>query len=134
MYNFIASSDKFTIYKATDRKIELYLGNIYDCTIDSVGQFDSIWDCSAMVAVNPEDRQKYTNTLTALLKPKGHILLTTYEYDQSRRLEFPLSVPEAIVTTLYKRDCLVTLVAKFEIPKYDLPWAYRLVFYIEKRN
>ena len=93
-----------------------------------------------MVAVNPEDRQKYTNTLTALLKPKGHILLTTFEYDQSLRIEFPLSVPEAIVTTLYKRDCLVTLVAKIDmegtyfLSKFNLPWANRLVFYIEKRN
>ena len=128
------------MYKGTNRSVELYVGDIYDCTKDSVGQFDALWDCNALVAVNPGDREKYSKTLIALVKPKGRILLTTYEYDQSLRVKFPHSVPEAIVTPLYKRECSVTLAARIDmkdtyfVTKFDLPWANRLVFYIEKNN
>ena len=137
----VGSSGNFTVFKATDKNnIELYSGDIYNCSPDALGgQFDAIWDCNAMVAINPEDREKYSDTLMALLKPNGRILLTTYEYDQKLKCTFPHTVSEVTVVSLFERKCsVVALKTSMDLKdtpfllKFDLPWANRLIFYIQK--
>ena len=93
-----------TVYSNTEKNIKFIIGNIYDqSTIETIGigRFDSIWDCNALVAINPEDRRKYVNVLCSLLKPNGKILLSTFDYDQSLHHDFPHSVSESIVNTLF---------------------------------
>ena len=134
------SAEGFLIYEATDRQLKLYVGDIYNCIPDTIGQFDCIWDCNAIVAVNPEDRQKYADTLKALLKPNGKILMSTYEFDQSLRSEFPHCVPQDKVNPLFEPKYSISLVKSIDLkgsyflPKFNLPWATRHVFHIEKRT
>ena len=73
---YIATIDHFTVYESTDDhlNIKLLVGDILHCTVESIGHpFDSIWDCNALVAISPSDRERYVATLTALLKPNGRI-------------------------------------------------------------
>ena len=64
--------------------------------------FDGIWDRAALVAIDPGDREEYSATQVKLLKPGGHILLSTLSYDQAKMDGPPHSVDEALVRSLYE--------------------------------
>ena len=105
------------------------------------GLFDGIWDCNALIAVNPEDRVKYVELLCSLLKPSGNILLSTYDYDQSLRNKFPHSVPESLVRSLFEPHGAVkvlekrteeTVLTRFKL-KFNVAEASRVIFHIEKK-
>ena len=131
------------MYTSAQRNIKIAVGSIYDCTVQSLGtsQFDGIWDCSAIVAVNPEDRTKYVDILISLLKPKGKILLSTYDYDQSIRTKFPHSFPERLVRSLFEPHGMKVTVSEVRsndkllhrfMTGFNVSQATRPVFYIQK--
>ena len=127
------------MYEAIDKRIKFLVGNVFDCTPEVVGTFDCIWETNSLVAINPEDRTKYVKTLAALTKPGGRMLMSVYEYDQTLRSMFPLSLPPTVVTELFENDYTVTLKekedlkGKFFTKRFNLPWAFRNVHFMEKK-
>ena len=126
------------IYEATDRNLKFFQGNVFECSPDNIGCFDCIWDCNAMVAINPEDMQKYANLLTCLTKPRGRILMAAYEYDQSYYQGFPQTVPPEKVQKLFSDNFTHKVKETVEmgtwlLSKYNLPWALRHVHYLEMK-
>ena len=116
------------------------VGDIFDCTPNVVGVFDCIWETNSLVALNPEDREKYAKTLAALNKPGGRMLMVAYEYKQSLRSTLPLSMPPTKVGELFqsyytgrlqdREDLMGTIITK----RFNLPWALRNVYFMERNN
>ena len=129
----------FVVYEAIDRKIKFLVGDVFECTPEVVGTFDCVWEVNSLVAINLKDRTKYVKTLAALTKPGGRMILSVYEYDQTLRSTFPFSLPPAMVTELFESDYTVTLKeqedlkGKFFTKKFNLPWAFRNVHFMERR-
>lgn len=139
------SIDNFSVFESTSNahQIKLLVGSIYNCTKENTGgPFDLIWDCNALVAINPEDREKYISTHNSLLKPSGHILLSTYEYAEAFRAQAiarpPHTLPPDMVKTMYERVKLHVNLAesidyseRFQI-RFNIPQTVRHLFYISK--
>jgi thiopurine S-methyltransferase len=68
---------------------------------ETLGTFDLIWDRAALVALDPERRKRYAKVLQKLLKPGGHLLINSFEYDQSEMAGPPHSVPPEELRDLY---------------------------------
>ena len=139
------SIDNFFVFESTSSncQIKVLVGNIYNCTNENTGgPFDIIWDCNALVAINPEDREKYIDLHNSLLKPSGHILLATYEYSEAFRAQAvtrpPHTIPPYMVKTMYERvKCHVNLKESIDYSerfqnRFKIPKADRHLFCISK--
>lgn len=60
--------------------------------LDLDGTFDAALDRGALVALEPRDRPRYVEHLTACLVPGAPVLLVTLEYDDRRRHRPPFAV------------------------------------------
>lgn len=132
------SAGSLVVHEATDRNLKLIQGDIYECTSDNIGLFDCIWECNAIVAINPEDRQKYADKLVSLTKPGGRILMSTFEYDQSCHQGFPHTISPEKVQELFKDCCTCEVAEKVEmgawfLSKFKLPWALRHLLYLKMK-
>ena len=70
----ITPKKKVTVYEAKDRDITLYQCDIFDYTKEVSGQFDAIWDQSAMPVINDMGAKRlkeYTSLMQTLLKSDG---------------------------------------------------------------
>ncbi|CAH1254892.1 TPMT [Branchiostoma lanceolatum] len=82
-------------------KLSVYCGDFFNFTSEIAGQFDAVWDKASLIAINVADRERYAASITSFLKPDGHYLLETLEYDQSQVNGPPYSVPGQVVEQLY---------------------------------
>ena len=71
----ITTDKKADVYKAKGKDITLYHCDIFDYSLEeSGGQFDAIWDQSAMPVINAmgaERLKEYTSLMQSFLKPDG---------------------------------------------------------------
>ena len=67
--------------------------------------FDAVWDRAALVAMEPSQRARYADTLAAVLRPGGRLLLSTFERAEGtpagRAAGPPYSVSTADVAALF---------------------------------
>jgi thiopurine S-methyltransferase len=68
----------------------------------TLGPIDCVYDRAALVAIAPERRQAYVNTLATLLRPGGGVLLVSFEHDIGSGP--PFSVPEVELLFRNVRD------------------------------
>ena len=138
----IDTQETLTVYGATDRNIKFLVGDVFDCTPEVVGVFDCIWDAKSPVALDPEEHEKYAQTVAALTKPGGRMLMVTYEYDQSLRCLFPFSMPHNKVEELFHiyytvqlqdRESLIgKLARKVKFQCGSVNWGYREIYFMER--
>ena len=104
------------------KNIELLRGDLFDLDDEVTnGKFDMILDRASIVAIQPNLRQKYVETMGKLVKPGGKVLLVTLDRrtgtDESRKAGPPFSVDEKEVRRLYE-NCEwveeVTLVDEYD--------------------
>ena len=65
---------KVNVYEAKGKDITLYQCDIFDYNVEVSGQFDAVWDQSAIPIVNDMGARRlkqYTSLMQALLKPDG---------------------------------------------------------------
>jgi thiopurine S-methyltransferase len=101
------------------KSIKLLRGDFFDTDDhDTGGQFDSIFDRASMVAIRPELRTEYVETIGKLVKPGGSILLVTVDRregtDSAIKAGPPFSVNEGDVRNLYESLSWVESVTKIE--------------------
>lgn len=85
-YSYTAAKpDGFGVLKSHDERIKLFCGDFLRFSKTAAGcLFDVIWDRSAFMTVNTEDRESYIDVLRKLLLPTGRILLAAFVYDTSK--------------------------------------------------
>lgn len=135
----VSTVKDFKVFSASDRKMKFYVGDFYKVDASLVGQFDAIWDHNALGAVSPGDRVRYIQLLTSLLRPHGKILLSHYEYDQSKRNVAPYSLNPSQIKEYFESSYEVELLERmdyndsFFTKKFNLDWGYRPIHLLSLR-
>ena len=117
----------FDTYESEDGRITIHNGDFFRVTRELVGIIDGVWDRAALVAVNPEDRRRYADTITGLMDETTVYLVSSVSYDQSK-LEGGqgLSVPAQMIRGLYGTKCDIELI--YDVTNetfkrmYDVDW------------
>ncbi|XP_060133931.1 thiopurine S-methyltransferase isoform X2 [Zootoca vivipara] len=102
------------LLKSTTGNISLYCCNIFDFTSAITGKFDAIWDRGSLVAVNPCDRERYSQLILSLMGSRCHCLLVTCLYDPSKHKGPPFYVPDSEVKHLFGKSCDITCLEKVD--------------------
>ena len=95
----IQKSGKLNLF--SNDNIDLFQGDFFDLNKAQTSLFEAIYDRASIVAFDRSERQRYVNHLMSFLKPGGHILLITLEYDQNKMTGPPFSVPTDEIEWLY---------------------------------
>jgi len=109
--------------------LDVFVGDIFDLTVDLVGEIDAIYDRAALVALTTEVRKTYAEHLRTLSNNAPQLLLC-FEYDQSLMNRTPYSVEADEVKEHYaksytlKQLCKEEIVGGFKgkIPASDVVW------------
>lgn len=140
-YSFLLKeSGEFSVHTATDRDLKIYCGDIFQIGQNFLGQFDAVWDCKAIIAVNVEERLKYRDILVSALKPNGRILMTTWVYEQKIHLKTPFSIPYTMIRDLFGSHCDTEKIEDIDMRGTDFckrngfPWATRPVLLLTKKH
>jgi len=107
------------VEKLSGNGIALLRGDLFDLDDDMTGgKFDCIFDRASLVAIQPELRERYVETMGKLMKPGGTILLVTLDRrdgtDDAKKAGPPYSVDEREVRRLYEGLDWVTSVTKLD--------------------
>ena len=94
--------------------IDLVVANLFSLTEEDIGVFDVCFDRASLVAIQPQDRERYRDVVRALLSPEAVTLLVVFEHD-ARPSEPPFSVDEEAVRALFHED-EITLLATHALP------------------
>jgi len=101
----LSATEKYERFQGKD--ITLLKGDFFDLDeMATSGRVDAVWDRASIVAIQPELREKYVETISKVLKPGGTILLSVLERrtgsEEGINAGPPFSVPEAEVRRLYE--------------------------------
>jgi thiopurine S-methyltransferase len=96
-------------------EVDVYVGNIFDLSIDILGHVDAIYDRAALVALPPEMRARYAQHLMSITG-RAPQLLISFEYDQSVMEGPPFSVTGEEIRRHYAADYQITPLATAEVP------------------
>ncbi|XP_074063254.1 thiopurine S-methyltransferase [Macrotis lagotis] len=93
------------VFKSSSGNITLYCCSIFDLPRANVGKFDRIWDRGALVAINPDDRERYAKLMLSMMEKGFHYLLATVSYDPTKHPGPPFYVPDSEVKSLFGSTC-----------------------------
>jgi thiopurine S-methyltransferase len=92
-----------------DLAVEIYVADFLSTSPDVLGSFDGVYDRAGLIAVEPAVRTNYAAQLAALSRPKGRLLLVTFEHHAGSGP--PHSVPPSETRRLLDADFTLELVA-----------------------
>uniref|UniRef100_A0A3Q1FQ26 thiopurine S-methyltransferase n=1 Tax=Acanthochromis polyacanthus TaxID=80966 RepID=A0A3Q1FQ26_9TELE len=69
------------VFKSSEKSISLYQCDLYDFSSSVEGQFGAIWDRGSLVAVNPQDREKYAALMVSLMAKDCRYLVDNLLYN-----------------------------------------------------
>jgi thiopurine S-methyltransferase len=99
-------------YSAQD--IDIFVGNLFDLSVEYLGQVNAIYDRAALVALPKATRKQYTSHLIYLSSAASQLLIA-YEYDQSLMDGPPFSVPKPEIEQLYGTTYRLQLVERKDV-------------------
>ena len=136
----ITEIDNFKVFSATDnRKLKFYAGDFFKVSASLIGTFDVIWDHHAFGAVSPSDRSRYIELLSSLLVAGGKILLSNFEYDQSKHNTAPFSLNSEQIREYFGAQFEVKLLERMDYndslftKTFNLDWGYRPIHLLTMR-
>ncbi|KAJ3583072.1 hypothetical protein NHX12_034494 [Muraenolepis orangiensis] len=103
------------VYKSVEKNISIYQCDLYKFTSCVEGPFGAIWDRGSLVAINPQDRQKYSALLLSLMAKDCRYLLSTVIYDPEKHKGPPFLVPDQQVKALFGSSCDITLLDSVDV-------------------
>jgi thiopurine S-methyltransferase len=102
----VSSVKEFLIYQAPN--IDIFVGDIFNLSADSLGQVDAIYDRAALVALPLSMRKQYAQHLLAITDSAQQLLIC-FDYDQSSMDGPPFSVTEQEVQQHYAASYQLSL-------------------------
>lgn len=94
----IADLGRMRRYSAAD--IDIFVGDMFDLTAETLGPVDAVYDRAALVALPVALRERYADHLIEITGAAPQFLIT-FAYDQSQMEGPPFSVPGEEVHRLY---------------------------------
>ena len=95
-------------------RLDVFVGDVFDLTVDQIGPVDGVYDRAALVALPQELRERYAVHVGQITGFAPQLLLT-FDYDQAKMDGPPFSVPEEQVTALFGKNFEVTLLERHDI-------------------
>jgi thiopurine S-methyltransferase len=92
--------DAFLLFEAEN--IRIYCGDIFALTVTEIGKITHIYDRAALIALSPEQRQRYAKHLQSLSQSGTEMLLLTLDYQTSSVLMPPYPVSDDEISALYQ--------------------------------
>lgn len=86
-------------------RVRIALGDFWKWDPRSSAPIDAAYDRAALVAVRPEDRERYVEHLLSALGHDAPLLLVTFAYDTAHMSGPPFSVDAAEVQRLFGARC-----------------------------
>jgi thiopurine S-methyltransferase len=102
----VSSVKEFLIYQAPN--IDIFVGDIFNLSADSLGQVDAIYDRAALVALPLSMRRQYAQHLLAITDSAQQLLIC-FDYDQGAMDGPPFSVTELEVQQHYAASYQLSL-------------------------
>lgn len=115
--------------------LRVFVGDIFECTPQSIGRVDAVYDRAALIALPEAVRASYAQHLICLAQNAPQ-LLTCVEYDQSKRAGPPFAVLAHEVSALYGAAYRVAELEKTLLPEgiKGLCPAYETVWYLSPKG
>jgi thiopurine S-methyltransferase len=104
----ITQKNDITHFSATN--IDIFVGDIFKLSPETLGKIDAIYDRAALVALPDEMRKAYTAHLMALTHTAPQLLIC-FEYDQRTHVGPPFSISADEVKQHYQTNYDLTLLA-----------------------
>ncbi|KAM5298325.1 thiopurine S-methyltransferase [Ctenodactylus gundi] len=95
------------VFKSSSGHISLYCCSIFDLPRANIGKFDRIWDRGALVAINPGDREQYTDIMLSLLRKGFLYFVAVLSYDPTKHQGPPFYVPDSEIQRLFGTKCSI---------------------------
>ncbi|CAE1257192.1 TPMT [Acanthosepion pharaonis] len=89
------------LFKSMDGRIKLYCMDFYLFTKEMEGHFNAIWDHASVVAINIEDRIKYSQLIQEVMSPDCKYIISAIQYDTSKLPGPPHNVSENDLKELF---------------------------------
>jgi thiopurine S-methyltransferase len=109
----ISTQGKFDHYSVEN--LDIYVGDIFDLSLKTLGQVDAIYDRAALVALPLTMRERYTAHLMDITG-KAQQLLVCWEYDQGQMDGPPFSIGGDEVKRHYGKSYKITLIESKDVP------------------
>lgn len=103
-------------------RLQVWCGDFFELP-EATGPFDAVWDRAALVALEPDQRERYVDRVRRLA-PGGRLLLNVVDYDPAVMTGPPFAVTADAVRQLYGAD-RVELVAERDVLEQEPRWAER---------
>ena len=110
----ITESETFRHYVGTD--IDIFVGDIFKLSSETLGSVDAIYDRAALVALPTEMRQIYCAHLVEITHTARQLLIT-FEYDQRLREGPPFSLDAVEINKHYHNNYHIALLESKAIPR-----------------
>lgn len=95
--------------------IDIFIGDIFDLTQESIGSVDAIYDRAALVALPSQMRVRYSNHLKDITRSAPQLLIC-FEYDQDKVSGPPFSVVPEEMRNLYEDSYDLHPLANKKVP------------------
>lgn len=95
--------------------IDIFAGDIFDLTAETLGAVDGIYDRAALVALPSGLREKYSAHLRAITREAPQLLIT-FEYDQTAVPGPPFSISEDEVNAHYSETYSIACLESCQVP------------------
>ncbi len=99
----------------SEQNIDIFVGDIFDLSSDTLGPVDAVYDRAALVALPEETRRHYAAHITKITHTAPQ-LLVSIEYDQSLMAGPPFSLSQEEVNRYYEESYNLNLIASTDIP------------------
>jgi thiopurine S-methyltransferase len=82
--------------------LRLIEGDFFRLSPRVIGRVDAVYDRAALIAMSPDQQERYAQQLLALTPPTAPILLITLDYDPSEMSGPPFATPVEQVRRLFE--------------------------------
>lgn len=108
-------SEVGTLKLYSARNLDIFVGNFFDLTAETLGAVDAVYDRAALVALPIDMRPRYSAHLAAITQHAKQMLIT-FEYVQSDMDGPPFNLDENEVRTHYADAYEIELIRRIDIP------------------
>ncbi|XP_012875771.1 PREDICTED: thiopurine S-methyltransferase-like [Dipodomys ordii] len=103
-----------TVFKSSSGNISPHCCSIFYLPRANTGNFDRIWYRGALVAINPDDRKRYTDIILPLSRKGFHYLLAVLSYDPTKHAGPQFYVTGAEIRGLFGTKCNISCLEKVD--------------------
>ncbi|RXG68688.1 hypothetical protein Avbf_01349 [Armadillidium vulgare] len=115
-----------------DKRLKIYISNIFDINIDDIGKFDIIWESGVQTVLKIEDRERYSKLMRTLCKDEFKYLLHTLQHEGNVDA-IPRPISHEIIQKIFDDWCRIVVQSQYMNPylkSQGVNIAFRVTIYL----